>query len=427
MKGLATEIILTVGVLIAVGITTLQLRGVYIAQQELGEKEVISAFVKDLETIVDRAIGTTGDVAFIYYPIIKHYRVEIENNVVKVLDKISGKQASFSRVAPEIVKNQFEDCEKIFVLKKEGKIVLMCKCLELGEDCINSLLCCSGYCNQTSGKCEEMPICQQDRICSGAPEASKDSLGRDCCPSDLPVCTNGHCCPEDKPKWCNRPKDGSMPRCMNEVEYNDDVAGCKKYTFVILLIQMNTQVPNFDLLAQECKNTWVSISPLSNCPDNVGAIIIKDKICFVDECNPFNDLLRCAIDWGYGGQYTRIVGVKHGSYVCVPRVRGFTLKNFEVVVTIDEDIGRVCSHELGHTFGLCDEGYGNSLCSHCTSGICNVGGTGCSGRGHCCPNKPEQNSIMCSKDLCGRGCSYGNKFGSTSYAHLEVELNKYCR
>ncbi|MEM7814478.1 MAG: C25 family cysteine peptidase [Candidatus Aenigmatarchaeota archaeon] len=232
MKGLATEIILTIGVLIAVGITAFQLRGIYIAQQQLGEEEVISAFIKDLESIVDRAIGTTGDAAFIYYPIIKQYKVEIENNVVRALDKISGKQASFSKTAPKIVENQFEDCEKIFVLKKEGKIVLMCRCLELEESCSDSLLCCSGYCNQASGKCEEIPICSQDKICTGAPEAKKDFLGRDCCPSDLPVCTNGHCCPMDKPKWCDQPKDGSSPRCMDEEEYENE---CEKRADVLII------------------------------------------------------------------------------------------------------------------------------------------------------------------------------------------------
>ncbi|MEM5855703.1 MAG: hypothetical protein QW472_05315, partial [Candidatus Aenigmatarchaeota archaeon] len=214
MKAIATEIILTIGVLIAVGITAFQLRGIYIAQQQLGEEEVILSFIKDLESIVDRAIGTTGDAAFIYYPIIEKYRVEIENNVVKALDKISGKQASFSKLAPEIVENSFEDCEKIFVLKKGRKIALMCRCLDLGEYCTDSILCCSGYCNHTSLKCEEMPICSEDRICPGAPEAKKDSLGRDCCPSEAPICTNGHCCPVDKPKWCEKPKDGSSPRCM---------------------------------------------------------------------------------------------------------------------------------------------------------------------------------------------------------------------
>jgi len=189
---------------------------------------------------------------------------------------------------------------------------------------------------------------------------------------------------------------------------------------------MNTQVPDFSSLAEECKNTWVTLSPLSECPNAAEVIVVTDKICSTNEADAFDDLTNCAINWGYGGKYTRIVGVKHGSYVYQPGILGYTLKNGEIVVTIDRDIGNVCSHELGHTFGLCDEGYGNSMCSQCTSGICNIGGLRCSGSGHCCPNSPEQNSIMCSQDYCGRGCNEGNRFGLTSYAHLEKELISYC-
>ena len=134
----------------------------------------------------------------------------------------------------------------------------------------------------------------------------------------------------------------------------------------------------------------------------------------------------CAREHGYGNIYTRIVGIKHGSYVCRPGIGGYTQRYADVVVTIDAGIGLVCSHEMGHTFGLCDEGYGNSLCPHCDSGICALGGTLCEGSGPCCPNKPEKNSIMCSRDICGRGCTFGRRFAPSSYSHLEKELNKYC-
>jgi len=67
-----------------------------------------------------------------------------------------------------------------------------------------------------------MRFCTVESLCKGAPESVKDSLGKDCCPSEIPVCTKSHCCPTDKPKWCNKPKDGSEPRCMNETEYKDN-------------------------------------------------------------------------------------------------------------------------------------------------------------------------------------------------------------
>ncbi len=421
MKGVAYETILIIGVLVAVGFSLLQLRGIFYGQQLTGKEEVVYAFAKDLESIVDKAIATTGDAAFVYYPSIKQYSIVIKNDTVTITDKVSNLSKYFSKYFI-LVDNSFEDCEKIFVFKKEKKILITCKCLELGEACSDSLQCCSSFCNETSGKCEEMPVCPKDRVCLGAPEAVKIG-GKDCCPADKPVCDKQHCCPLDKPKWCETPSDNN-PRCMGEDEY---VLECKsKIPFVILTIQMNSPVPNFDSISQNCKNRWVGISPLKNCPDVVN-VIAESKICPVsNECNAFSELLNCAKNWGYEGKYTRIVGIKHGSYVCLPGIMGYTLKNYEVVVTIDSNIDLVCSHEFGHTFGLCDEGYGNSLCNDCASGICNVGGLECSGIGHCCPNKPELNSIMCSVDLCNRGCSFGNQFAPSSYTHLEKELNKYC-
>jgi hypothetical protein len=224
VKGVATEVILTVGILVAAGVAVLQLRGVYVAQQQLSKEEVVSAFAKDLESIVDKAIATTGDAAFVYYPSIKLYKVEIKSNIVSVFDKISDRVVSFSKSAPKIVDNQFEDCEKIFVIKQKEKIVLMCKCLELGEKCSDSLLCCSRYCNEAGGVCEEMPICPTERICFGAPESRKDLLGNDCCPTDKPVCSSGHCCPSNKPMWCDYPKTGEQ-RCMDESEYGVECLG----------------------------------------------------------------------------------------------------------------------------------------------------------------------------------------------------------
>jgi len=219
MKGVAYEAILIIGVLVAVGFSLFQLRGILYGQQLTGKEEVVYAFAKDLESVVDKAIATTGDAAFVYYPSIKQYSVVIKNNTVTVLDKVSNFSAYFSKYFT-LVDNSFEDCEKIFVFKKEEKIFITCKCFELGEACSDSLQCCSGFCNMTSGKCEEMPVCPASRVCTGAPEAVKIG-GKDCCPADKPVCNKQHCCPVDRPKWCEKPTDNN-PRCMNESEYNTE-------------------------------------------------------------------------------------------------------------------------------------------------------------------------------------------------------------
>ncbi|MGC8812431.1 MAG: hypothetical protein ACP5O8_02480, partial [Candidatus Aenigmatarchaeota archaeon] len=418
-----TETILIVGVLIASGITVYQLMSFYKVQTTLTKEEVVIVFAKDLEAIIDKATATTGDVAFVYSPPLVKYCVKIENNTVFVHDKNLNKNVSFSKQTPEIVSNYFEDSKKITIIKKGNKIFVMGRCLEEGESCSFSLACCSGFCWGSNGytckqncapngekapdslaccskylnaskQCDNPPLCPQESICPGSndPGLWVDSQGRVCCPLDRSICSENHCCPPDKPKWCKKPKNGEE-RCMSEDEYE---AECKKIIpFVILAIQMNSPVPNFNSLAQTCRDTWATVSPLKNCPDVV-SVIAENKICQVnDECDAFPELLKCAKDWGYSGKYTRIVGIKHGSDICEPQRKGYTLKNYEVVVTVDDMIGTVCSHEFGHTFGLCDEGYGNSLCAGCDSGICDVGGRFCSGTGHCCPNRPEQNSIMC--------------------------------
>jgi hypothetical protein len=247
-----TEILLTVGILIAAGVTLVQLKGVFYGQQLLAQEEVVVAFAKDLESIADKATATTGDASFIYHPAIKKYTVDINSNVVLVFDKVSKKAASFSKSSPEIIDNYLEDCEKIFVVKREEKIVVMCRCLELGESCGNSLLCCSDYCNETSKKCEEIPICPAERVCPGAPGTKKDSLGNDCCPTSTPACTGGHCCPTDKPNWCNRPETGN-PRCMNDGEIESD---CKH-----VRICDDPQPSSFDWRNVDGKN-W--LSPVRN-------------------------------------------------------------------------------------------------------------------------------------------------------------------
>jgi hypothetical protein len=270
-------------------------------------------------------------------------------------------------------------------------------------------------------------FCPRESLCPGAPEAFKDSLENDCCPFDVPVCTSKHCCPEDEPRWCAKPKDGGEPKCMSKEDYNKE---CVRKTYTILFIQLNGQISNLEAKAEDSKNHWIRITPLSNCPDNIEAIAVTDKVCNANICDALDGLMSCAISWGYGSVYTRIVGVAPGQYVCQSGIGGYTMYGATAVVTSDYYIGFVSTHEMGHTFGLCDEGYGSGPCSgvSCPSGWCTPGGgSGCYGGGMCCPNKPETNSIMCSKDMCSSGCTFSSeRFAPSSYAHLEKELNKYC-
>jgi len=233
MKSAAgTEVILTIGIIIAVAISLVQLKGVFYGQQQISQEEVVVSFARDLEEIVGKAIGTTGDASFVYYPSIKKYSVDISNNTISIFDKTSGKNASFSKSAPEIVENYFEDSSKIFIISKEGKIIITPRCHENGEQCKNDLICCSGYCNVTSKKCNIPPVCPAQWMkCLGAPQSNVpggnswiDINGTTCCPfndnDDIsgPVCSSKHCCPTSKPKWCDKPQTGS-PRCVDNTEF----------------------------------------------------------------------------------------------------------------------------------------------------------------------------------------------------------------
>ena len=98
MKGVATEPILIIGVLIATGILMLQLRGVFYGETIIAQQETLVAFSDDLESIIDKASAVTGNASFVYYPLIKVYRLVVENNVVIVSDRISGETKREARI-----------------------------------------------------------------------------------------------------------------------------------------------------------------------------------------------------------------------------------------------------------------------------------------------------------------------------------------
>jgi len=115
------------------------------------------------------------------------------------------------------------------------------------------------------------------------------------------------------------------------------------------------------------------------------------------------------------------------------------LKNLEKFD--DEYMAENLAHELGHFFGLCDEGYATGDLETCSSKIATCkeskpstksDGSASSclicSSGPCCPNKPEKNSLMCSYDGCERGCTSGSFFAKSSKCHLVKELanNGYC-
>ncbi len=314
-----------------------------------------------------------------------------------------------------------------------------------GESCANSIDCPGGglTCGDYHAAC--CPTANDADI-SGCSNTTNLKEGGSCscgtqCSTGL-ICDNtNHCCPEGK-SW-------------------NGTACVFTYSFTILYIQLNGKISNLQSDAEAGKNLWVSLTPLNKCPQRIREIAVTDKICNVPDqqgiCGSNGDqvftqtmqnILDCADNWGYKGTYTRIVGVVPGSVVCSGAgwsILGYTNYGQVQMVTAESNILETSSHEMGHTFGLCDEGYGIAKCPECNTlpnGICSFGGTGCtspSGQstvtkqdclqegGIACPEVPEYNSIHCTANPCNSPCSYAPQFSNSATAHLEKVLAPYCQ
>jgi hypothetical protein len=249
------------------------------------------------------------------------------------------------------------------------------------------------------------------------------------CTGDLACDETNHCCPAGK-TW-------------------NGVACEFKYTFRFLFIQLNSQISNFKQKAESGKDTWVQLTPLKQCPDKVEAIIVDDKVCTgVPDQQPLCDCVAngfncdaasqlvdqtmkmiedCAKQWGYDGKYTRVEGVLPGTFVCsigsTGGILGYTNLYDSRLLSAEETIKSTSSHEMGHTYGLCDEPYGIEPSDSCQSGW------KAQGEDYCCPNAPDGPCIMCSYTNPDTGCHEGNSFAQDDYNHLQKELinkNKYC-
>jgi len=118
-----SEIVLVVGILLVASIIIFQLRTVFLAETEISKEGVIGTFTTDLSSYIDKAISITGDAKFSYRPLIKNYKLTVDNNTVSILDKNSGKISMFAKSnPPKLVDTTIEDKQIIFIIKKEGQI-----------------------------------------------------------------------------------------------------------------------------------------------------------------------------------------------------------------------------------------------------------------------------------------------------------------
>ncbi|MCX6821172.1 MAG: hypothetical protein NTW30_00165 [Candidatus Aenigmarchaeota archaeon] len=454
-KAFASEMILTIGVLIAAGILLLQLKSVFYGQTKVSQEEVASAFVNDIENIVDGSVAVTGNANFVYYPTIKSYALTVKNDTVSVYDKISKNTASFTKTSVNLQDMIFEDSDTVYITKVEDNVYIFGKCKEKDESCSDSVMCChdANYCwgssfvchdscaqigeyaaddqaccyglflNTSTGKCDELPCnndhicdypqecvdcpdcsgpnpnCINDHICAPAigencvnstddckcsdlgmgdccPSCQESDRNSGCCPSSNVVDKN-HCCPSNKPKWCENPNPGFSLGCKDDVQYQHE---CKMKTFTLIVIPVNwNDLSNFKTIAEGNADWFIGLA-FDSCPDVVKKVIVDSRSCnSVDTSIIYN----CAVNWGLipsddpHGYNWRLVGLSDdwdlglgwGGYVsCSSGNLDDPLCKVSWSTTAwGRDMGREDStppfpHELGHTFGLCGEYCGSGDC-----------------------------------------------------------------
>lgn len=123
-KATTSEMILTVGVLVAVGIILLQLRGVFYTQQKLSQKEAVFVFARGLEDVIDKAMGVTGNAHFTFHPQIKKYKLTIEDNMITIYDKVSKETANFIKIGIDLQPTTMEDFEVIDINKIDDTLYI---------------------------------------------------------------------------------------------------------------------------------------------------------------------------------------------------------------------------------------------------------------------------------------------------------------
>lgn len=449
-----SQVILTIGILVAAAIAIVQLRGIFTAETRLAQEEVVVSFAKDLDSIIDKALGTTGDAKFIYNTPIRKYRVEVGDNHVTLLDKLANKSTIFTKSTQIIIKNVIEDSDQIIVLKKGDQVFILAPPLPDGKACVNSAACASGKCwgtnnsficqstcapvgetasddascctsflNKTIGKCDLPPFCpSKSSGCSSDPSTIQIG-GQACCPFDKPVCSGGKCCPADKPRYCSRPKPGFDAGCKSDEEFKNQ---CQIKVYRIAFSPIHYGPNEFEAFKKDAAavfDKWYSLSPFATCSDGrnrVEPLYIDPRDC-QQSCygicpgtgNCQDVALKCATDSQFGSVFDIVVGLCKGNSCGDPLYPGTCgcaggIPAITSVTNFGSNcnglIGReVAAHEIGHSFGLCHI----ELC-------------GAFGNIEGCPNYGEEKNPIFVMDY----CSPVSKYGPLAFDHLKNRVFK---
>jgi hypothetical protein len=220
---------------------------------------------------------------------------------------------------------------------------------------------------------------------------------------------------------------------------------------IFLFVWVGDNVPdNLADIAEDGTQDWIHLTPLTSCTSGDWVLYssapltkCKDKVCFTVSDKPCpkkantnveDDALDCASEWRYS--YTKIVAFTdhdigdRGGYSCI-NCDYTVIKSDEKLSVRYMDL----MHELGHSFGLCDDAYGSAKKDivngkNCPSGWgnCPSYDCACEEPDYCCPNIVE-NRIMCSdgeKSCKDHICQMTDSFGASALTHLSNELSSYC-
>jgi hypothetical protein len=310
--------------------------------------------------------------------------------------------------------------------------------------------------------CVEIKCPDEKMKCPGAPmtggngdNAWTDINGDVCCPlsnplsniGDIsgPVCSNKHCCPTDKPKWCNKPISGE-PRCMSEQDYKDKsiCKSCKK-TYILVVVANNyADMSAFRARVNKEMQIVRDESPFRECPDCLD-IKILDVNCQADPMSA-GSIISC-VHSNYGRNYNLIYAASASAWC-----NGYSMVGTPFTICSSDlppEIRDVCAiHEIGHNAGaLCDEyGYSYWVGEGCPasgwspynlkkSSQCKDIGCG-SGDGGCCgtklkPDDPSDKTV----DIMGGGggmigCSGSyvlpSHFRDYNYNRFKSQISEYC-
>ena len=270
--------VILVGVLIVGIIFLLASQGIIFGWTNVTQEDIHKADAQELFALLQRAAHETTK-TFYYCKYYQPVNITIKNGIFIFERTFENNYYKFSYTVPkEISDVQLTDATRVCIVKQgnmidinENASLLFCQpgnyCPEapeaytdpLGHVCCPDRLpmCSNKHCCPTDtpawcGKPVEgeprcmsvddfkdptkcIPLCSPQSVCSGAPSSGVgdntwiDSEGKTCCPltdsaDSGPICSNRHCCPTSKPKWCIKPKAGD-PRCMDDNEIKNDCQG----------------------------------------------------------------------------------------------------------------------------------------------------------------------------------------------------------